>query len=67
VAPVGKATAHPDLLDKSATGGGRKKGSDSTAAAYAKIGSAVAVAGIVTWFGVPVLANFTENLISRIQ
>jgi hypothetical protein len=65
-APIGKATANPDLLDKNVPGGGRKKGSDSTTAAYAKIGSAVAIAGVVTWFGVPLLAAFTASLFEMI-
>jgi hypothetical protein len=65
-APVGKATANPDLLDKNVPGGGRNKGSDSTTAAYAKIGSAVAVAGVVSWLSVPLLAGFTASVLEMI-
>ena len=60
-APVGKATAQPDLLDKNAPGAGARSGSVSTTAAFAQIGAAVLVAGVVTWFGVPLIASITQN------
>ena len=65
-APIGKATARPNLLDKSTPGGGGRKGSVSTTAAFAQIGSAVVVAGIVTWFGVPLIANFTQKVLQTV-
>jgi hypothetical protein len=57
-APIGQATAHPALLDQEGLGSFLKP--DSTAAAYAKIGSLVAAAGVLTWFGVPLLGAATE-------
>jgi len=54
-APVGQAAKHRELLQKGALGA--NKGIESDTAAYAKIGSVVIVAGLVTWFGVPVLAT----------
>ena len=66
-APIGKAIANPQLLDKSAPGGAAKKGSDSTLAAYTKIGSALVLAGVVTWFGVPILAKFTMAIFASIH
>lgn len=67
VAPTGKATANPALLSKSAPGGWDKKKSDSTATAYAKIGAVVAAAGVLTFFGVPILASCTESLVGMVQ
>lgn len=62
-APIGQATAHPNLLDKDGPGGSLKATSESTAGAYAKIGSLVVVAAILTWLGVPVLAAITEKVL----
>ncbi len=59
-APIGKATANPSLLAKSTPGGGSQNKSDSTASAYVKIGSGVAIAGVLTFFGVPMLAEGAE-------
>lgn len=61
-APVGKATAQPDLLDKNTPGAGARSGSVSTTAAFAQIGAAVVVAGVVTWFGVPLIASVTQKV-----
>ena len=60
-APLGQATAKPDLLDKSGPGGSAPSGSESTVAVYAGLGSVVAAAGLVTWFGVPLLSMATEE------
>ena len=60
-APLGQATAKPDLLDKAGPGGSAPNGSESTATVYAKLGSVVAAAGVVTWFGVPLLSKATEE------
>jgi len=62
-APVGKATKKPEQLSKEAPGSKQKSGAESTTVVYAKIGSAVAVAGTVTWFAVPVLAGLAEQAV----
>lgn len=60
-APLGQATARPNLLDKAGPGGSAPAGSESTAAVYAKLGSLVTAATLVTWFGVPLLSKLTEE------
>ena len=65
-APLGQATARPDLLDAAGPGGSAPTGSESTAAVYAKLGSVVAVAGVVTWIGVPLLSKATEEALKWI-
>ena len=60
-APIGRPTARPNLLEKNS---GVNKGSGSTTAAYAKIGSAVVAAGVVTWLGVPLFANVTQMVLA---
>jgi len=57
-APVGKPTAHPHRLEKDSPG--RTSGTDSTMAAYAKIGALVVSAAVITWFGVPRIISFAE-------
>ena len=59
-APLGQATAKPNLLDKAGPGGGAPLVTDSTSTIYAKLGSVVVIAGAVTWFGVPLLSFATE-------
>lgn len=59
-APLGQATAKPDLLDKTGPGGSAPSGSESTATVYAKLGSLVAAAGVVTWVAVPLLSKATD-------
>lgn len=59
-APLGQATAQPELLDKAGPGGSAPTASESTATIYAKLGSVVAAAGLVTWIGVPLLSKATE-------
>ena len=59
-APLGQATAKPDLLDKAGPGGTAPGGSESTATVYAKLGSLVAAAGVVTWVAVPLLSKATD-------
>lgn len=67
VAPTGKATATPEKLAKDTPGGGTKQTADSTATAYAHIGSMVVIAAVITFFGVPLLASYTEYLIRMVQ
>ncbi|KAL3921597.1 MAG: hypothetical protein SGILL_002669 [Bacillariaceae sp.] len=57
-APIGKATAHPEKLAKSAPGASGKKSTDSTVTAYAKIGAAVAVAVAISYVGTPMITSF---------
>lgn len=59
-APLGQATAKPDLLDKAGPGGSAPAGSESTATVYAKLGSLFAAAGVVTWVAVPLLSRATD-------
>ena len=63
---MGQPTAHPALLDRDGPGGSLKGGTDSTVAAYAKIGSLVAVAGVLTWFGVPLIGAVTEYALKSV-
>lgn len=66
-APLGKATAKPGLLDKAGPGGSAPAVSESTATVYAKLGSVVAAAGIVTWVSVPLLSKATEQALSWVS
>ena len=66
-APLGKATAKPGLLDKAGPGGRAPAVSESTAIVYAKLGSVVAAAGVVTWVGVPLLSKATEEALSWVS
>lgn len=59
-APTGAATKHPALLGKNSPGANASK--DSDFAAYGKIGAVVGTAGLVTWFGVPMLSAAAEKL-----
>lgn len=63
-APLGRATAKPNLLDKESPGGSAPAVSESTATVYAKLVSVVATAGVVTWVGVPLLSKATEVALS---
>jgi len=65
-APIGQATARPGLVDAKGPGGGTSFGPDSDADAYAKIASLFVAAGVVTWFGVPVLSAATEAFLGWI-
>ena len=60
-APIGKATAHPERLNKSAPGANAKASTDSTATAYAKIGAVVAVAVAVSYVGTPMITSFLSS------
>jgi hypothetical protein len=66
-APIGQPTAHMTLVDKNQPGGFAGITSDSTTAAYMKLGSLVVTAAVITWFGVPILAAITERMISFFQ
>jgi len=66
-APVGRATAKPELLDKAGPGGSAPVVSESDAMVYAKLGFVVAAAGIVTWVGVPLLSRATEVALRSIS
>ena len=59
-APLGQATAKPDLLDKAGPGGSAPAGSESTATVYAKLGSMVAASCVVTWVAVPLISRATD-------
>jgi len=63
-APIGQPTAHPTLVDKNRPGGAFSTGSETTSAAYIRLGSLVVAAGILTWFGVPLLASITQRALS---
>lgn len=67
VAPTGKATANPEKLAPDTPGGGTKQSSESTATAYAHIGSLVTVAAVITFFGVPILASYGEFAVGFVQ
>jgi hypothetical protein len=60
-APVGQPTKRPSLLDKNSPGANASRDSDTVA--YAKLGAVVGAAGIVTWFGVPLLSSAVEKLL----
>lgn len=66
-APTGKATATPEKLAKNTPGGGTQQTSKSTATAYVHIGSMVFIAAVVTFFGVPVLASYTESIVAVVR
>lgn len=66
-APIGQPTAYPALVDKNQPGGSISAGSDTTAAAYIRLGSLVVSAAVLTWFGVPLLASLTQHLLSTVQ
>jgi hypothetical protein len=59
-APLGQATAKPDLLEKSGPGGCAPLGAESTTTVYAQLLSVVAISLVVTSFGVPLLRSGTE-------
>lgn len=61
-APIGQATAKPELVDK---GGAGTTFPNSTTAAYATIGSLVVTAGVLTWFGVPLLGAATKYALKK--
>jgi hypothetical protein len=62
-APIGEATAHPRLVDKKGPGGSFSSGVDSTFGAYTKISSLVALAAVLTWFGVPAMSLVSEEVL----
>jgi hypothetical protein len=66
-APTGKPTASPQKLSRNTPGGGTKGKSESTATAYLHIGSIVALAGFVTFFGVPLLASYSDFIVQKLQ
>ena len=66
-APTGKPTASPEKLSRSTPGGGTKVQSESTATAYLHIGSIVTLAGVVTFFGVPILATYSDFIVKKLQ
>jgi hypothetical protein len=61
-APIGKATAHPEKLAKSAPGANATRTTGSTAEAYAKIGAVVVVAVAVSYVGTPMIASTLSHL-----
>lgn len=63
-APVGQATAHPRLVDKSGPGGAVGGGPESNIQAYTKIGSVVVAAAVVSWCIVPVFSSLTEQVLN---
>ena len=66
-APTGKPTASPEKLSRNTPGGGTKVQSESTATAYLHIGSIVTLAGVVTFFGVPILAAYSDFIVQKFQ
>lgn len=62
-APIGQAVAHPKQLDREGPGGTAKVSPDSTLEAYTKIGVLLVSAGVMTWFGVPLLSAFVQALL----
>jgi len=62
-APAGQPTKDPSKLDPKSPGANPSK--DSDVAAYAKLGAVVGAAGIVTWFGVPLLSAVAEKLFGK--
>lgn len=66
-APIGQATAYPGKVDKTGPGGAgmAAAGVESTAQAYAKIGSLLFCAAIISWFVVPLFANLTEKALQK--
>jgi len=63
-AGTGDAVKHRRLVDKSGPGGAIGDGPFSDMQAYAKIGSVVAGAAVVSWFVVPVISNLTEQALN---
>ena len=61
-APIGKPTTTTELLE-SGSPGALYDGHDSYAAAVIRVGSIVAGAGLITWFGVPMLAYLVRSLL----
>lgn len=66
-APIGQPTAYMSLVDKNRPGGSMVPGTDTTAAAYMKLGSLVITAAVLTWFGVPILAAITQRALSYVH
>jgi hypothetical protein len=67
-APIGQPTAYMSLVDKNRPGGGSVVSStESTMAVYIKLGSIVATALVLTWFGVPILEAVTLRILSYTQ
>lgn len=66
-APIGQATACPKKVDKTGPGGAGigATGVESTALAYAKIGSLLFCAAAISWFVVPLFANLTEKALQK--
>ncbi len=64
-APIGRATAHPEKLAKDAPGAGEKSKTDTTTAAYVKIGSILTAASFVSLFGTPMLVKFIGSITGR--
>lgn len=64
-APTGQAILNLGLLSKTSVGQGLKA-AGSTKAAYVKIGSIVAAAGLFTVFGVPFLGMCTEWVLAKV-
>jgi hypothetical protein len=53
-------------LDQNGPGGGIRKGAESTTAAYAKIGSVVVAAALVTWLGVPLMGSIAQHVLKKL-
>jgi hypothetical protein len=63
-APTGQAIAHPRLVDRSGPGGAVGNGHVSDAQAYAKIGTVVVGAAVVSWLVVPLFSAVTEQALN---
>jgi hypothetical protein len=61
-APVGKATANPHKLAKDAPGASVPQSTDTTAAAYGKIGALIAVAVAISYVSTPLIAETADSL-----
>lgn len=66
-APVGAATANPEKLAKNSPGSGGKIKPTTTAMAYTQLIAVVALAALLTFFGVPKMASFTEYAIETVR
>jgi len=65
-APTGQAILNFNLLSPASVGPGLIKAAGSTRAAYIKIGSIIAAAGVLTVFGVPFLGMCTEWVFAKV-
>jgi hypothetical protein len=66
-APTGQVVRRPYLVEADDLGLVVLAGKDSTFSAYSKVGTLVIAAGVVTWFGVPLLAALAQYFIQSIK